>query len=1010
MLTLSKNLTFSLAIVTMLAFGFAFAPAVMATSPQPVLSSIDVSTASGLQVEAFPAITPIPISADATAIDTQAEIDTLITEAQGEDDDVIFYINLTAGVASIDTQGADITTGIAATALHINDFAVVYYDKFGVEITQTPDLSSSASVISHRNTAFPDGRNFAVTIDAADIPDTTKFMTISLPAGAFQHADPADALAGNTLGQSLASKYINIKDDRGTEVKDGALRLILVNAEPEPAASPGGNDPKVVSIVRTVSTASPTDQGSALIGAQSVSAKEDFYAAVTFTEEPRDVNAIFQIIGGDGVAKITNIAKGTPFYLEPPFSLGNYADQDAVPHPSGRDARYHPYVLTIEPNKTNTADIVLQVKRFEDMVVPPNWYEPPNNLALIANRSVLRVQVRGGTAAKSVATVTNEATKANRDNKRTNEVFIPGGLVVPSGGYLVLARGADQAASSVRSVGNKKYKNEDGRKRADNQTDIDFKYNVQYGVDFPYPGDNLELFFRNGGTITLRYKDAPDSTTAVNKETGYHGARKAADEGIVENSLVISEIMWGTDDSGTNVDSQWIELHNPGTADISIDQEEWVLRFDGPTPIRGSHFGLAVDTVSNVPTDTAGVMQYWQVPGSNGRTASQVAEASTLTSMFLKIDTAVPDGTAAASWMGSPTRPVINLLGNRVGTPGAATPYTMPTVPETTTPITPPAPPVPGATAADIAISEIMYSVGRGNLPQWIELHNMSAGEVSLDGWNVEIENEGGSDLTITLGATTAKAGQAVLLVSKNGRNSGIGDEEGDLRRVVDLKGLGVTGTLLSATGFTITLSPPPAIGSSVRTDGDVAGGADWDLPMMDGDRSSLIREKNADGTYKDGTMRMSWHPTSSTGRYGTYYGHPSDMGTPGYVKGGALPVELSMFYPARDKVTGQVVIKWETQSELNNAGFFVKRSTARKGPFTVINPQMIAGAGTTSEKQSYTYTDASAQPNVIYFYQIEDVSLDGKRATLTNAHRLRGHIGAAGKATTTWGELKSQE
>ena len=68
----------------------------------------------------------------------------------------------------------------------------------------------------------------------------------------------------------------------------------------------------------------------------------------------------------------------------------------------------------------------------------------------------------------------------------------------------------------------------------------------------------------------------------------------------------------------------------------------------------------------------------------------------------------------------------------------------------------------------------------------------------------------------------------------------------------------------------------------------------------------------------------------------------------------------------------------------------------------------MIAGAGTTSEKQSYTYTDTTAQPNIVYYYQIEDVSLDGHRQTLTRAYRLKGHIGAAGKATTTWGELKS--
>ena len=67
----------------------------------------------------------------------------------------------------------------------------------------------------------------------------------------------------------------------------------------------------------------------------------------------------------------------------------------------------------------------------------------------------------------------------------------------------------------------------------------------------------------------------------------------------------------------------------------------------------------------------------------------------------------------------------------------------------------------------------------------------------------------------------------------------------------------------------------------------------------------------------------------------------------------------------------------------------------------------MVPGAGTISEKQFYTYTDTTAQPNVVYYYQIEDVSLDGNRQTLTRGIRLRGHIGAAGKLTSTWGELK---
>ena len=134
----------------------------------------------------------------------------------------------------------------------------------------------------------------------------------------------------------------------------------------------------------------------------------------------------------------------------------------------------------------------------------------------------------------------------------------------------------------------------------------------------------------------------------------------------------------------------------------------------------------------------------------------------------------------------------------------------------------------------------------------------------------------------------------------------------------------------------------------------------------------------------------------------------PGPVPDPG--DGREVPVELSTFSPVRNKKTGTVMITWSTQSELNNAGFFIKRSQQRDGEFKAINAVMIEGAGTTSEKQSYTYEDTTAQPNVIYYYQIEEISLDGERQTLTRGIRLKGHIGAAGKAATTWGDLKKQK
>ena len=199
-------------------------------------------------------------------------------------------------------------------------------------------------------------------------------------------------------------------------------------------------------------------------------------------------------------------------------------------------------------------------------------------------------------------------------------------------------------------------------------------------------------------------------------------------------------------------------------------------------------------------------------------------------------------------------------------------------------------------------------------------------------------------------------------------------------------------------------------------------GAAAWALPMSEEGRSSIIRRhvQVSIGPAEPeelGAMMDSWILASDTSfaqpthtRAQSYYGAASDVGTPGFRPGGALPVELSHFRPARDKATGAVVITWSTQSELNNAGFFIKRSQQKDGEFKVINATMIAGAGTTSEKQFYTYQDTTAQPNVVYYYQIEDVSLDGNRQTLTRGIRLKGHVSVAGKLTTTWGDLKTSQ
>ena len=351
-----------------------------------------------------------------------------------------------------------------------------------------------------------------------------------------------------------------------------------------------------------------------------------------------------------------------------------------------------------------------------------------------------------------------------------------------------------------------------------------------------------------------------------------------------------------------------------------------------------------------------------------------------------------------------------------------------------------------------IYISEIMFARGvHGTLPQWIEISNGSrTEEVNLSGWTITVQNAT-ADADVSVGAKAVftipegiridPSGQndspsTVLVATDTGRtNLDGGMADGQVvnlwvDRQVDLIRLDIFKrrySLLSDMAFKVTLAPPATdvfseeatvMKRKAATDvvGNLGanGAAAWALPISEGDARSSIIRRHISAEPQNGEMADSWVLASDTSlaqpvdtSVSSYYGLRTDISTPGFRAGGALPVELSYFRPARDTQTGAVVITWSTQSELNNAGFFIKRSQQKDGEFKVINATMVLGAGTTSEKQFYTYTDTTAQPDVVYYYQIEDVSFDGNRQTLTRGIRLKGHVGAAGKLTSTWGDLK---
>ena len=857
---------------------------------------------------------------------------------------------------------ADQAAARTATTLEILDFEVIAYNHFGGVVTNdVPGLIGLTPI------AAADGKSFVMNLGTvtAGTPrganNVTKVL-VYIPKHAFEVADPR----------------ANLDPTDGTRTVDGKSDEadITINYVAKESEDGTTVNPTVYSIRRASDPLLPvtaaTENVIILLSEQ----------PKAFTKDHVDVtNATW----GDLVALVA-----IPEDNDGPDNLGSNADD--MPS-TGRDDKLYPYVLTITPTyPKGKPDIVVKVKAFEDLVLPIAGKYIPHTRETDYVEGVDMLTIKVG---KEVL----------KDKTAGIEVNLLNEGIIPKDGYLVVTKSrADSAVRDPSPTGDDADAKE--TPSTTNRQPFGRTYNIVAG-DFP----NLEGFLTNGGTIDLV---APAA------------------------GLVISEIMWGTDASiQASVNSQYIEIRNTSGADIKMGDKTHKLIFY----TAGATLPDASVAANNIQdrVGTVGAHGHWSVAGTgkgqSGRTGvgeapsdlAAVTPTQPLISMQRVIDATgvAADGTMASSWVqssppGENFNP--NVEGVRVGSPGAA-PATYPVAPPPAAVVTPD----PVAMPEDIMITEIMVDTGDGRLPQWIELSNVSGKKVSLADWSVMISNSKadadvvGASVSINLSGTldvsahtgnTGK-GQSLLLVAWDARSSS--SINADL--VMDVSSqVGETGryTLISEMGFMIALVPPQATG--VLTYGDAVGNLDeaWELPMSEGGRSSLIRrEADALGLATMGTMANGWVLASSTALVSgpvTWYGSDEDAGTPGYDAGGPLPVQLSQFRPARDKDTGAAVITWSTQSELNNAGFFIKRSQQRDGQFKVINAAMIPGAGTTSEKQFYTYNDTTAQPNVVYYYQIEDVSLDGNRQTLTNGIRLKGHIGAAGKLTTLWGDLKTSQ
>lgn len=81
---------------------------------------------------------------------------------------------------------------------------------------------------------------------------------------------------------------------------------------------------------------------------------------------------------------------------------------------------------------------------------------------------------------------------------------------------------------------------------------------------------------------------------------------------------------------------------------------------------------------------------------------------------------------------------------------------------------------------------------------------------------------------------------------------------------------------------------------------------------------------------------------------------------------------------PAMNPLQTRVVIQWQTASEVNTAGFNVYRSESPAGPYAKLNERLIPPSANPLSGGTYRYEDVTATPGQTFYYQLEDVELNG--------------------------------
>jgi len=98
----------------------------------------------------------------------------------------------------------------------------------------------------------------------------------------------------------------------------------------------------------------------------------------------------------------------------------------------------------------------------------------------------------------------------------------------------------------------------------------------------------------------------------------------------------------------------------------------------------------------------------------------------------------------------------------------------------------------------------------------------------------------------------------------------------------------------------------------------------------------------------------------------------------------GTLPVNYRSFTASANN--NHIALNWITANELNNKGYYLQRSI---DGVNYTNITIVNGKGNSGTDNSYYHYDYTAQPNVLYYYRLQQVDLDGRISYSSTAQAI---------------------